>query len=55
MCNQGKKGEMQVTELISQMGQLNNSHVDFVRHTTTNTPDRGHDVGYIIRKKILMK
>ncbi|WP_311151763.1 hypothetical protein [Neisseria sicca] len=45
MCNQGKKGEMQVTELISQMGQLNNSHVDFVRHTTTNTPDSGHDVG----------
>ena len=45
MCNQGKKGEMQVTELISQMGQLNNSPVDFVRYTTTNTPDNGHDIG----------
>ncbi len=44
MCNQGKKGEMKTTELISKMGQYDN-RVDFVRFTRTNTPDNGHDIG----------
>ncbi|HFC8466730.1 TPA: hypothetical protein ACFP4A_002065 [Neisseria subflava] len=44
MCNQGKKGEMRVTGLISDMGQVDGSVVDFERYSTTNTADNGIDV-----------
>ena len=36
---------MKVIELISKIGQQDNSHVDITRYTTTNTPDNGYDIG----------
>ena len=44
MCGQGKKGEMIITGLISSMGQLDRSLVDFERYSTTNTADNGIDL-----------
>lgn len=44
MCNQGKKGEMVITELVSQMGQIDGSITDFERYSKTNTADNGIDI-----------
>lgn len=43
--NKGKKGEMKALELISKMGQIDDSPVDVTRPTTTNVPDLGLDLG----------
>lgn len=43
--NKGKKGEMKALELISKMGQIDDSPVDVTRPTVTNMPDLGLDLG----------
>lgn len=44
MCNQGKQGEMRVTGLISNIGRVKGSSVDFERYSITNTADNGIDI-----------
>ncbi|MCW9718828.1 hypothetical protein [Avibacterium sp. 21-599] len=44
MSNKGKKGEMIVSEIVSKMGRVDGSSVDFKRPSITNTADNGIDL-----------